>query len=820
MQFDEGDIFNASFGNWGQDLLEGLNPEQKEAVLHNEGPLLILAGAGSGKTRVITHRIAYLVDALGISPRSILAITFTNKAAKEMKTRVEDLLGQNTSRGMWIGTFHSMMARVLRRFANLLGFTNNFSILDTTDQRSVIKDCIKELNLNEKTFEPRAVLSSISTAKNKLQGPKEYKKHTNQEFWQENVARIYKHYQERLKSNNQMDFDDLLYYPVVLFKENPDILRLYQDRFRYIMIDEYQDTNGAQYELVRLLSATHKNLCVVGDDDQSIYSFRGANVQNILDFEKDFPEARVIKLEQNYRSTGHILATANAVINNNTGRKDKELWTGSEDGDKVVRLYAQNERNEAMIIAEEINRLVRTGEYSYEDFVILYRINALSRNLEFTFNQAGVPFKIYGGLRFFDRKEIKDVMAYLRLITSPRDDTAFIRAVTNPKRGIGDTSIADLQNLAAENNCSIMEICIDIDSYPSVSRVANRIKDFVQLIAKMQNYLLTKEWTLAQYIEFVENESGLIQDIIDKKDKNREQAYTRLENMKELLSEAVNFQNVPDDMEQWDFTPEELAVLENSPELSDINVQANQNVQDEQEILLDALIRFLEQSTLYSDLDQEAVEGGAEQEAVSLMTIHSAKGLEFKTVFVVGMEEGIFPGYRSMADNASLEEERRLTYVAITRAEKKLFLSASDSRLLFGRTENYMPSRFLFELPDEHIKNIGYSNNLNRRMFQNNSSESQEITSKSSARTSLYNKTNFVGAKTQSEESKPILKIQKAGNLKAVDIKKGDKVKHAKHGVGTVLAVEPVADDAILSIAFEKSGEKKMLANSANLAKA
>lgn len=815
----DSDFSDFDFGNMDlqQDLLEGLNPEQKEAVLHNEGPLLILAGAGSGKTRVITHRIAYLVQNRGVSPRSILAITFTNKAAAEMKTRVESLVGDNTSRGMWIGTFHSMMARVLRRFANVIGFTNNFAIADTADQQSLIKECVKDLNLNDKTFTPRDVLGTISNAKNALLGPAEYKKHTNGEFWQDTVAKIYTLYQERLQANNLMDFDDLLYYPVILFRQNPDILRLYQERFRYIMVDEYQDTNGAQYEIVKLLSARHKNLAVVGDDDQSIYSFRGANVQNILDFEKDFKNCKVIKLEQNYRSTGNILDSANYVINNNSSRKDKALWTSKGEGDKVVRFFAQNERSEAIYIAEEINRLVRTGENTFNDIAILYRINALSRNLEFMLNQAGIDFKIYGGLRFFDRREIKDTMSYLRLLTSPRDNTAFTRAIQSPRRGVGDTTLARMQEIGEAEGISLMEVSLKVDQYSELSRASARIKDFVRLIATMQRTLLNEDWTLAQYIEYVQNESGLMQELVDNKDKNREDSFTRIENMKELLSEAVNFQNTPNDLFAWEFTDEELSVLEEAPEEDELNVLAREGSEEgEEELtesLLEMLTRFLEQSTLYSDLDQDT---GEEVESVKLMTIHSAKGLEYKTVFVVGMEEGIFPGYRSMGDASSLEEERRLAYVAITRAEEKLFLSASDSRLIFGRTEQYMPSRFLAELPEENVRDLGQSNNIRRRAYSDAPS-TQVNPGFTPTKTSTGAIPKPAGLKNSAAPSlKP--KIQKAGNLSASDIKKGQTVRHGKHGVGKVIAIEPVAGDAILLIDFKTAGEKKMLANSANLA--
>ncbi len=786
-----------------EELLEGLNPEQRQAVLHSEGPLLILAGAGSGKTRVITHRIAYMVREKGVSPRSILAITFTNKAAREMLERVEHLLGEQTS-GMWIGTFHAMMARVLRRFAEHLGFTRNFGIADSADQLAQVKAIIKRLNLDEKTFDARRVHGSISSAKNELISPEQYRRNAGNEFWGSKVAMVYERYQAALLQNNLMDFDDLLYYAVKLFREQKDVLRLYQERFRYIMVDEYQDTNGAQYELIRLLSKEHRNLCVVGDDDQSIYSFRGANIQNILDFEKDFAPCEVIKLEQNYRSTGHILQAANHVIYNNPGRTDKKLWTAAGDGEKITYLTVADEQAEARFIAGEIQRLVNSGTVNYRDIGILYRINALSRNLEFSLQRAGIPFKIYGGLRFFDRKEIKDTLAYLNLITSPRDNVAFQRAVLVPRRGIGETTIGRLQELALENNVSIMEICVHAAEIPELSRAAAKITDFVHLIGRMQKSLLQEDWSLAQYIEYVQNESGLVQDIIDHQEKGREDAYNRLENLKELLSEAVNFQQLPDQTELWDFTAEELGTE-----------PAEAAAEPEAETLLQTLIRFLDQAALHSDADLDAT---AEDENFGkLMTIHSAKGLEFEIVFVVGMEEGIFPGYRSIADPKALEEERRLAYVAITRARRKLYVSASNSRLIFGRTERYMPSRFLGELPEEHVLMLGTSPG-----FTGSGQREQDL---AADRVSPRTKFGFANANSPVQDFRTSLKtgatieVPKAGNLKASDIRKGDRVRHAKHGTGVVLAIEPVAGDAILRIAFDRAGEKKMLANSANLAK-
>ncbi len=791
----------------GQDLLRGLNPEQKEAVLHNEGPLLILAGAGSGKTRVITHRIAYLVQARGVSPREILAITFTNKAAKEMQTRVEELLGTDT-RGMWIGTFHSMMARVLRRFAEHLGFTQNFSIADTAVQLAEVKAIVKELNLDEKTFEPRRIHNAISTAKNQLVSPEAYRQEVGTEYWKSKVATVYAHYQERLKRNNLMDFDDLLYYAVKLFQAHEDVLRIYQERFRYIMVDEYQDTNGAQYELVRLLSMAHENLCVVGDDDQSIYSFRGADIQNILDFEKDFDHCKIIKLEQNYRSSGNILQAANTVIGNNSDRKDKKLWTASGTGEKIIRVNATDEQMEAQFISAEISRMVHGGEANYRDFGILYRLNALSRNLEFALQRAGIPFKIYGGLRFFDRKEIKDVLAYLYLITSPRDDASFRRAVQTPRRGIGQVTIDEIQRLALEHNASIMEICVNIEKFPNLSRNANRVQVFVQEIARMQKTLLENKMSLAEYIEYVQNESGLVQEIIDKQDKGREEAYSRLENMKELLSEAITFQNLPEDSNAWDFTAEELGELA---------TERDQELANDEETLLQKLLRFLDQAALQSDLDLD--ESGEEENYVKLMTIHSAKGLEFDNVFVVGMEEGIFPGYRSLMEPGMIEEERRLAYVSITRARKKLFMSTSAYRLLFGRTEGYVPSRFLEELPEETYTEIGQTSrtrNTTSRMERDYEEDLRRPTERKDI-FGLGSKKSPLDDLRSKEKVVSQIHNNTKGGLTPDEIQRGDRVRHMKYGAGTVRSVEPVAGDALLLIHFDGAGEKRLLANMAKL---
>lgn len=478
-------------------LVEGLNPPQKEAVLHDEGPLLILAGAGSGKTRVITHRIAYLVEARNVAPWSILAITFTNKAAQEMKSRVEELIGP-VSQQMWIGTFHSMMARILRRFGDRLGFTSSFTISDTDDQERMLKQVIRAMNLDEKMFAPKQVLNIISSAKNKLMDPDAYTRDAGQDFRRRKVGEIYKAYQDLLKQGNTMDFDDILVYSVQLFRDHPEVLQLYQDRFRYIMVDEYQDTNGAQYELVKSLASARENLCVVGDDDQSIYSFRGANIQNILDFEKDFPNCKVVKLEQNYRSTSNVLKAANAVIRNNEGRKDKKLWTDAGDGAKITALQAEHQGEEARFIANEIRQLLAKRKIQdLGEVAILYRMNVLSRSLEASLRDQGLPYKIYGGLRFYDRKEIKDVLAYLRLIISPDDDLAFSRIVNVPRRGIGDTTLEHMRRLAEMHQTSLFTIAEHSSRFPEISRARVSLSGFSDLIHKLRKALDTREQSLA-----------------------------------------------------------------------------------------------------------------------------------------------------------------------------------------------------------------------------------------------------------------------------------------------------------------------------------
>ncbi len=765
-----------------EQLLTGLNRYQAEAVRHDQGPLLILAGAGSGKTRVITHRIAWLVRVLGVRPSQILAITFTNKAAAEMKGRIEQLIGDRVMT-MWVGTFHAMMIRVLRRFADRLGFDRNFTIVDTDDQLKVIKACLAELRLDEKVFAPKSVHGQIGSWKNALLDPAAQARSAGNEYRMGRIAQVYQLYQDRLKKSNSMDFDDILFFAVRLLEENPDVRTEYQDRFHYILVDEYQDTNHAQYRLVRILSAVHQNLCVVGDDDQSIYSFRGANIQNILDFEKDFPNCKVIKLEQNYRSTSTILDAANTVISHNRGRKAKSLWTESDRGDKITFYRADNHGEEGHYIAGEITRACRNGKGGhFRDIAILYRLNALSRTLEAALRDRGVPYRIFGGTRFYDRREIKDVLAYLRLIAIPSDDLSFDRIINLPRRGIGDVTLDLIERAADERGISKLAVCRQAMEIPALSRTSARLKAFADLIDSMRGRLYQGDDSLASFIDYVQSESGLIEDLINEQEKSRLESVDRLENLKELLSDAVEFSNSL--LELRNGAPEDIA-----PE--DEGLLAEQ--------LPDELNAFLERAALYSEMDEDRTDN----DYVRLMTIHSAKGLEFKTVFLVGAEEGLFPGYRSLASEQDLEEERRLAYVAITRAREHLYITTARTRLIFGQTQTMPVSRFICDIPGECIEEFGGP----RR-------ESHGLGAALGGRTAEAGTTVTPFLKSTFAKVAP---RQTSGN-KGVDpatIRKGDRVKHPRFGVGKVQSVDPVAGDAILTIQFEAGGLKRMMARQA-----
>lgn len=635
--------------------LENMNPEQREAVLHTEGPLLILAGAGSGKTRVLTHRIAYMIEEKGINPWNILAITFTNKAAREMKERVEQLIG--STQDMWISTFHAACARILRKDIEKLGdYKKNFVIFDTKDQESIIKDCLKELNLNEKNFPFKSVIATISKAKDMLEDPARFAQKSMNDIRARKLSDIYTLYQKKLKKNNALDFDDILFKTVELLTYNPDILAYYQNKFKYIMIDEYQDTNFCQYRLVSLLAKQHHNLCVVGDDDQSIYSWRGADIGNILNFEKDFTSATVIKLEQNYRSTQTILDAANAVIKNNFGRKSKKLWTENETGSSIIFYNALDEWGEANFISTEIKQLHENYGKKLNEFAVLYRTNAQSRVIEEAFMSHGIPYRIIGGFKFYDRKEVKDVIAYLRLIQNPDEDVSLKRIINIPKRGIGNSTIEAIEKYARENDASLFEALLSIDSIEGISKKASgNIKEFVRLISELMAAAMIKP--PSDVLKELLDKSGYIDSLQKEGD---EDSMTRVENIKELISATLDFES-------------------KNPEAD--------------------LQQFLEQMALMSDIDNLETEA----DAVVLMTLHSAKGLEFPVVFMSGMEEGVFPSQRSYFEEHQMEEERRLMYVGITRAKETLYLTAAFERTLFGSTTYNIVSQFVKEIPKDLI---------------------------------------------------------------------------------------------------------------------
>jgi DNA helicase II / ATP-dependent DNA helicase PcrA len=649
--------------------LEGLNPQQRAAVEHGTGPLLILAGAGSGKTRVLTHRIAYLMERKNTSPWRILAITFTNKAAKEMKERVEHLVG-SAGRDIWVSTFHSACVRMLRRDIEKLGYAKNFVILDSGDQQTVIKECMKEINLSDKQFQASAVQGTISTAKNSMLGAREFAAQAK-DYYQQQVAQVYRRYQEKLKAANALDFDDLLMLCVKLFEEYPDVLAYYQDKFEHILVDEYQDTNTVQNRWVFLLAAKKRNLCVVGDDDQGIYSWRGADIQNILAFEAHYPDAAVIKLEQNYRSTGNILEAAFEVVRHNAGRKEKKLWTEEGAGDRILRYAALDENDEAWFIANEVEKLVNRGfedgtRLTYQDVAVLYRTHSQSRAFEETFVRKSIPYGIFGGTKFFERKEIKDVMAYLRLVANPGDTVSFRRAIAVPKRGVGPASVDKVVDYAEQWNMPVATVSLNCSLVPGLSgNYRTKIEAFAALIEDLTN--MNAYLSLGELIEEVLNRSGYMDEL---KAENSIESAGRIENVQELVAMAQEFE-VP--------TGEAAEGLETP---------------------LDA---FLATAALMTDADQKE-EG---QDKVTLMTLHSAKGLEFPVVFLVGMEEGVFPHNRSLADEEQMEEERRLCYVGMTRARRRLYLSSAVSRTVWNQVSYNSPSRFLTEVPEDLLEMVG-----------------------------------------------------------------------------------------------------------------
>lgn len=764
--------------------LDTLNGPQREAVLCTEGPLLVLAGAGSGKTRVLTHRIAHLVEDLNVAPWQIMAITFTNKAAAEMRERLQSLIGGG-ARGMWVSTFHSMCVRILRTDCERVGFAKGFTIYDDSDSKRLVEQIMDELNIDKKRYPIPALRNRISQAKNDLQVAEVFAEKTSDQVGQV-AARVYTRLQERLRQLNAFDFDDLLLYTWLLLKNHPDVLAAYQNRFRYLMVDEYQDTNHAQYVLTQLLAAAHKNIMVVGDDDQSIYSWRGADLRNILDFERDYPEARVVKLEENYRSMGNILAAANAVIANNLTRKPKKLFTSKPAGDKISVYSATDERDEGRWIASEIEHQHGEG-MSYNQIAVFYRTNAQSRMLEDMLMRAGVPYRLIGGTRFFDRAEIRDVMAYLNLVVNPANDVAAHRVINVPKRGIGKTTVEHIDYVARETGITFLqaaELCIADDQIRSATRKA--IAEFVALIHEAQGYA----GDLRKVVEAIVDKAGLIRVL---EAENSDDAAGRIENIQELFGVVDEYAQTHDDADAL-FEP---PTAEDAPEADDEppvrTFQAN------------SLPDFVEWVTLRTDMDTVAEDG----EAITMMTIHAAKGLEFDCVFVAGMEESLFPHGNSSQDSQGLEEERRLAYVAITRARKKLYLTNAFTRQIFGQSSANPPSRFIGEIPLELRKGIGMgSAGFSGSGWEKRGSRRGIAGSGSEAGGGrVFGQSSASGSRPR-QQTRPAVKpeAQKKAAAK-MTFTKGDTVDHKVFGRGTITKV----DGDTLHVRFSRTGQTKKL---------
>lgn len=743
-----------------KELLKGMNPRQAEAVQLTEGPLLIMAGAGSGKTRVLTHRIAYLIEEKGVNPWNILAITFTNKAAKEMKERVINLM-EAGGEDVWISTFHSMCVRILRRDVDHIGYSKNFTIIDSSEQLTLMKRVVKEQNIDPKKYDPRSILGAISNAKNELLTVAAYSARQGSLF-EDIVARCYDLYQKELRRNQCLDFDDLIMLTIRLFQDNPEILQYYQRKFHYIHVDEYQDTNHAQYTLVNLLAAGFRNLCVVGDADQSIYGWRGADMQNILDFEKDYPDAQTILLEQNYRSTKNILSAANQVIGHNQNRKEKKLWTENDQGDKITYYRGDSERDEGRFIVSEIQRLQREQQRKYGDFAVLYRTNAQSRVVEETFLKANIPYKMVGGHKFYDRKEIKDILAYLQVIANPADSLSLLRIINVPKRGVGAGSIEKLQSFAALHDFSLLEAGQNValsslkgKAATEIEKLAQSLADFNQMIPYLSVTELTRE---------VLEKTGYEDEL---KRQNNLESQNRLENLEEFLSVTMEFDKTYEGQSE-----------------------------EEQEAPEDKLTIFLNDLALLSDVDSYEEEASE----VTLMTLHAAKGLEFPVVFLVGMEEGVFPLSRAMMEEAELEEERRLAYVGITRAEEALYLTNALSRTLYGKTQYNRPSRFVSEIESELLQGKG------------NGAPGEK---KAPAAT-------FAPKVFKPQYKQPVttgVPGKKETSAAGVTWKVGDKVEHKKWGQGTVVRVGGSQKDLELDVAFPSQGIKRLLAAFAPITK-
>ena len=734
-------------------LFENLNPQQKEAVCHTEGPLLILAGAGSGKTRVLTHRIAYLIEEKGVNPWNIMAITFTNKAAEEMRERVDKIVGFG-SESIWVTTFHSTCVRILRRYIDRLGFDNRFTIYDTDDQKTVIKDICKRLNIDTKIYKERALMAQISHAKDQMVTPEEFELNYRADYQKQAVIQVYKEYQAQLRKNNALDFDDLIMKTVELFQCNPDVLDSYQERFRYIMVDEYQDTNLAQFQFVSLLASKYQNLCVVGDDDQSIYKFRGANIENILGFERVFADTKVIRLEQNYRSTKNILNAANEVIQNNTGRKAKTLWTENEEGSKVHLRQFLNGFEEAEYVVGDIAKKQREGQCRYCDCAILYRTNAQSRLFEEKLLMANIPYKLVGGINFYARKEIKDLLSYLKTVDNARDDLAVRRIINIPKRGIGAATLAKVQDYANENEISFYDALKEADKIPKIGRTTAKIEPFVTLIQTLRSEV--PSFTIQELMNDIIERTGYVQDLILE---DTDESRSRIENIDELITKIATY---------------------------------------EEEHTHPTLSGFLEEIALIADID--TVEPG--QDYVLLMTLHSAKGLEFPQVYLTGMEDGIFPSYMTVTsdDPGELEEERRLCYVGITRAMKDLTLTCAQQRMIRGQTQYNKVSRFVREIPRE-IVDMGHE--LPKKTTEDNTPKNNTYAQMREAfRAKAFQPRQFT--------------VKKAEKL---DYQLGDTVRHMKFGVGTVKQIVEGGKDYEVTVEFEQVGVKKMFASFAKLKK-
>lgn len=763
-------------------IYDKLNEPQREAVYHTDGPLLILAGAGSGKTRVLTHRIAYLIEERNVNPWNILAITFTNKAAGEMRERVDSLVGFG-SESIWVSTFHSMCVRILRRFIDRLGYDNRFTIYDTDDQKTLMKEVCKKVAIDTKVFKERSLMSAISSAKNELILPDEFELNAGGDFAKLKIAKVYREYEAQLKANNALDFDDLLVKTVQLLQTQPDVLENYQERFRYIMVDEYQDTNTVQFQLVRLLAGKYRNLCVVGDDDQSIYKFRGANIRNILDFEHEFSDACVIKLEQNYRSTGNILNAANRLIANNKGRKEKTLWTANGEGELVHLRQFDTGYDEADFIAEDIKKEVRAGA-SYNDHAVLYRTNAQSRLLEEKFVAMNVPYKIVGGVNFYARREIKDLLAYLKTIDNGMDDIAVRRIINVPKRGIGLTTINRIQESAAERGLGFYETLMAPELIPGIGRSAAKLDSFAALIEYFKG--LTGQMSITDLLREVIEKTGYMESL-DSEDK--EDAQARKENIDELINKAAAYEEAAEDRD-------ELATLS----------------------------AFLEEVALVADIDSL----DEEQDYVVLMTLHSAKGLEFPHVYLAGMEDGLFPSYMTITsdDRDDLEEERRLCYVGITRAEQELTLTCARRRMVRGETQYNKISRFIKEIPAELLdtgsRRIEPETEV--PVQQNTYAHAREAFRARAFGAAYSNGAGKSSGVSSGKSSQGLASLQKGSQLAAgsggsPDYAEGDRVRHVKFGEGTVLEIRSGGRDYEVTVDFDSAGVRKMFAKFAKLVK-